>query len=162
MLKFDWNMLWTLIDLLLFFVLMRIFLFKPIKKTIEKRKELIAKQFKDAEDAQLSAQEKLAEYEKKLTCVEDEKKQIIIEAKDSAKVEYGKIIDKAQADAQKLKDDARKQIEAESENAKRAAKEEIASIAMQAAEKVVGANVSAKTDSDIFDEFLNESSENND
>lgn len=162
MLKFDWNMLWTLINLILFFVLMRVFLFKPIKKTLDKRKELIAKQFKDAEDAEQAAQEKLAQYEEKLTSVEDEKKQIILDAKDSAKTEYGRIIDKAQADAQKLKEDARKQIEAESENAKRAAKEEIASLAMQAAEKVVGANVSAKTDSDIFDEFLNESSESND
>lgn len=162
MLKFDWNMLWTLINLILFFVLMRVFLFKPIKKTLDKRKELIAKQFKDAEDAEQAAQEKLAQYEEKLTFVEDEKKQIILDAKDSAKAEYGRIIDKAQADAQKLKEDARKQIEAESENAKRAAKEEIASLAMQAAEKVVGANVSAKTDSDIFDEFLNESSESND
>lgn len=162
MLKFDWNMLWTLINLILFFVLMRVFLFKPIKKTLDKRKELIAKQFKDAEDAEQAAQEKLAQYEEKLTSVEDEKKQIILDAKDSAKAEYGRIIDKAQVDAQKLKEDARKQIEAESENAKRAAKEEIASLAMQAAEKVVGANVSAKTDSDIFDEFLNESSESND
>lgn len=162
MLKFDWNMLWTLINLILFFVLMRVFLFKPIKKTLDKRKELIAKQFNDAEDAEQAAQEKLAQYEEKLTSVEDEKKQIILDAKDSAKAEYGRIIDKAQADAQKLKEDARKQIEAESENAKRAAKEEIASLAMQAAEKVVGANVSAKTDSDIFDEFLNESSESND
>lgn len=162
MLKFDWNMLWTLINLLLFFVLMRVFLFKPIKKTLDKRKELIAKQFKDAENANLEAQDKLAEYEQKLSSVEDEKKQIILDAKDSAKKEYGKIMDKAQADAQKLKEDARKQIETDSQNAKKAAKEEIASLAMQAAEKVVGANVSAETDSAIFDEFLKESSENND
>ena len=40
MLKFDWNMLWTVINLIIFFVLMKVFLFKPIKKTMEKRQEL--------------------------------------------------------------------------------------------------------------------------
>jgi F-type H+-transporting ATPase subunit b len=158
MLKFDWNLLFTVINLLVFFVLMKIFLFKPIKKTMEKRKELIEKQFKDAEDANIAAEAKMADYESRIANVETEAEQIINDAKDSAKVEYGKIIDRAENDAKKLKSDAKKQIEAESESARKAAKEEIASLAMQAAEKVVGANVSDKTNSDIFDEFLNESS----
>ena len=37
------------------------------------------------------------------------------------------------------------------------AREDIANLAMEAAAKVIGANVSAETNSDIFDEFLNES-----
>lgn len=41
------------------------------------------------------------------------------------------------------------------------AREDIANLAMEAAAKVIGANVSAETNSDIFDEFLNESSESN-
>ena len=55
MLKFDLNLLWTVINLIVFFVLMKVFLFKPIKKTLDARKELIAKQFKDAEDANNAA-----------------------------------------------------------------------------------------------------------
>jgi F-type H+-transporting ATPase subunit b len=158
MLKFDFNLLWTVVNLIIFFVLMKLFLFKPIKKTMDARKELIAKQFKEAEDTNANAEQKLADYESKIANFESEGEQIITQAKDSAKVEYNKIIDRAEADAQKLKEQATKQIESEKESARRAAKEEIASLAMQAAEKVVGANVSAKTDSDIFDEFLNESS----
>ena len=48
--------------------------------------------------------------------------------------------------------------ELQAESTKRAVKEEIAQVAIQAAEKVVGREVSTKTDSDIFDEFLNEGS----
>ncbi|MFR5875232.1 MAG: F0F1 ATP synthase subunit B [Eubacterium sp.] len=158
MLKFDFNILWTIINLILFFLLIRFFLFNPIKKTIDKRNELIEKQFKNAEDANAAAEAKMADYESRIANVETEAEQIISDAKDNAKVEYGKIIDRAEMDAKKLKSDAQKQIEAETENARRAAKEQIASLAMQAAEKVVGANVSSQTNSDIFDEFLNESS----
>lgn len=159
MLKFDFNFLWTIINLILFFVLMKLFLFKPIKKVIDARKELINKQFQDADDANAQAEELKQQYEQKLVDADDEKKRIIVEARDSAKVEYNKILDRAQADADKLKADAEKQIALDTESAKRAAKEQIASLAMEAAEKVVGANACAKTDSEIFDEFLNESSD---
>lgn len=61
-----------------------------------------------------------------------------------------------------MKADAQKQISAESQKAMLSAREDIASLAMQAAEKVVGANVSEEQNSAIFDEFLKESSEEND
>lgn len=158
MLKFDLNLLWTVINLIVFFVLMKVFLFKPIKKTLDARKELIAKQFKDAEDANNAAEQKMADYESKIANVQSEAEQIISDAKDNAKVEYGKIISRAEVDTARMKKEAQKQIDTEKESARAAAKEEIASLAMQAAEKVVGANVDDKTNNNILNEFLNESS----
>ncbi len=158
MIKFDFNLLWTIINLIIFYVLMRVFLFKPIKKTIDKRNELIQNQFRQAEDANTAAEEKMADYESKIANAESEAQQIIDDAKVNAKTEYNKIIERAQNDADELKEQNKKQLAVETENARRAAKEEIASLAMQAAEKVVGASISDQTNSDIFDEFLNESS----
>ena len=159
MLKFDWNILFTFVNLIVFYLLMKKFLFGRIKKVMDARKELIQKQFDDAAETEKKADEKLADYESKIANVEAEGEQIIAEARDNAKAEYDKIIERAEADARALKADAEKQIKIDSDNAKKAAKEEIASLAMQAAEKVVGRNVSAETDSDIFDDFLKESSE---
>lgn len=159
MLKFDWNILFTFVNLIIFYLLMRKFLFGRIKKVMDARKELIQKQFDDAAETSKQADEKLADYEAKIADVEAEGEQIIAEAKDDAKAEYDKIIKRAEADAAALKADAEKQIEIDTMNAKKAAKEEIASLAMQAAEKVVGKSVSAENDSDIFDDFLKESSE---
>lgn len=158
MLKFDINFLFTILNLILFFVLMKVFLFKPIKKVMDKRKELIDSQFKQAADVNAEAEQKLADYESRIANVEAEGKQIIADARDSAKVEYDKIIDRANEDAEAIKEQTRKQMAIEQENVRRASKEELASLAMQAAEKVVGMNISPKTDSDIFDEFLNEGS----
>ena len=159
MLKFDWNILFTFVNLIIFYLLMRKFLFGRIKKVMDARKELIQKQFDDAAETAKQADEKLADYEAKIADVEAEGEQIIAGAKDDAKAEYDKIIKRAEADAAALKADAEKQIEIDTMNAKKAAKEEIASLAMQAAEKVVGKSVSAENDSDIFDDFLKESSE---
>ncbi len=108
MLKFDINILWTLINLIIFFVLMKLFLFKPIKKTLDKRKELIEGQFKAAEDKEKKAGELQAEYQSQLSGVEDEKKAIIAEARNNAKGEYDKIVARANDDAVKIKQDAKK------------------------------------------------------
>ena len=159
MLKFDWNILFTLINLVIFYLLMKRFLFKPILKVMNKRKEMINKQFQDADDAKSQALELKKQYEDRLKGADDESERILGEARGNAKTGYSRIIGRAQQDVVKMKEDAQKQIDAESEKAMRNAKENIASLAIEAAEKVVGANVDAEKNSAIFDEFLNESSE---
>ena len=161
MLKFDWNFLIMLFNLVIFFVLMKVFLFKPITRVMEKRKEMINKQFQEADEANAQAQELKKQYEDKIENINDESQRIIGEAKENAKVEASKIIERAEGDADKLLEEAKKQAIIERENEMRAARENIAELAMEAAAKVVGANVSDKTNSDIFDEFLNESSDGN-
>lgn len=162
MLKLDWNILFTLINLVIFYLLMKRFLFKPILKVMNERKEMINNQMQQAEDAKNEAFDLKTQYEDKLRSADEESSKIINEAKQAAKTEYGRILDKAGEDAEKMKENARRQISEESERAKRSAREDIASLAMEAAEKVIGANITPKTDSDIFDEFLNESSDEND
>lgn len=159
MLKFDFNLLWTIFNLIIFYLLMRLFLIKPIRKTLQARKELIDNQFKEAEDTVNAANEKMADYEDKIKNVDTEAKEIISDARDKAKVEYNKILDKANYDAVKMKQEAQKQIKQDTENARRDVKEELAKLAMETAQKVVGESVNAQTDADIYNKFLNESSE---
>ncbi len=159
MLKFDLNFLWTIINLILFFVLMRFLLFKPIKKILTQRQEMIDNQFKDAENAREQADSLKSLYEAELAGVEDEKKQIITDARADAKTEYDKIVNRAQSDADRIKSDARKAAEAETEKARLSVKEGIAQLAMETAAKVVGEKSSAEIDSSIYDKFLNESSD---
>ena len=148
MLKFDFNLLWTIFNLIIFYLLMRLFLIKPIRKTLQARKELIDNQFKEAEDTVNAANEKMADYEDKIKNVDTEAKEIISDARD-----------KANDDAVKMKQEAQKQIKQDTENARRDVKEELAKLAMETAQKVVGESVNAQTDADIYNKFLNESSE---
>lgn len=159
MLKFDLNFLWTIINLILFFVLMRFLLFKPIKKILTQRQEMIDNQFKDAENAKEQADLLKSQYESELAGVENKKNQIINDARSDAKTEYDKIVSRAQNDADKIKSDARKAADAETEKARLAVKEGIAQLAMETAAKVVEEKSSAEIDSSIYDKFLNESSD---
>ncbi len=162
MLKFDLNFVFTLVNLIIFFILIRVFLFKPIQKVIDKRNEMINEQLENADNAQKEANELREQYEAQLSDVEQEKSKILVEARSSAKTEYENIVSRAEADAEKIKAKAKKAADAECEKARLAVKEEIAALAMETVEKVIGDSVSAKTDKEIYDKFLSESSENND
>lgn len=159
MLKFDFNILWALINILILFVLMKLFLFKPVKKVLDKRNAMIEEQFKNAQSKEDSAQELYDSYQAQLSGVEDEKNEIMAKARADAKNEYNEIVKRAEAEAQRLKDDARRASQIETEKARLAVKEEIAKLALDTAEKIIGEKASAQTDSEIYDKFLNEGSD---
>ncbi len=159
MLKFDINALFTLVNLIIFYLLMKKFLFGRIKKVLDARRKMIDEQFKTAKKTNIEANKKLKDYESRIASYKTEGEQIISDAKESAKAEYDKILDRAESDAASLRADAEREIEEEKLAARKASKEELADLAIQAAEKIVEKNVSAETDSAIFDEFLNESSD---
>lgn len=159
MLKFNWNFLFTIINLVIFYILMRKFIFGKILATMDKRKELIQKRFDEADEVNAQAEQLKNDYQEHLDNVESERQDMLAKAKAEAKKEYEKILDKAQSDAERVKDDAKRTAQLETEKARLAVNEEIAELALEAAQKIVGNQACAETDSSIYDEFLNESSE---
>ncbi len=156
MIKFDWNLLFGIIDIIVFYLLMKKFLFGRIKKVMDERRELISKELEEAENKNREADEKLEAYENRISACEEEGRRIIGEAKEKGNAEYDRILAEARADAEELKKSAEAEAKAEGDRAKSEAKEEIAALAIQAAEKIIGSSVNENTDSAIFDEFLNE------
>lgn len=73
MLRLDWNLLFTVINLLLLFVLMKIFLFKPVQKIIAARQAEADKKFDEAAAKQAEADGLKAQYAKSIASVEEEK-----------------------------------------------------------------------------------------
>lgn len=161
MISFDFNIVFTLINLVVFFLLIRFALFKPIKKVLDKREKLIQSQFDEAEEAQKEADKAKADYEEKLKGAEAEKREIIAAAEATAEAEHAEIIEKAEKEAQEMKDTAEAEIEAKREKVKRETRKEIATFALETAEKVIGDSVTRQTDKEIYDKFLNESGEDN-
>ncbi len=158
----DWNFLWTIVNLVIFYFLLKKFLFKPIMKAMDKRKEMIDKQFKDADDAKNDATELKSQYEDKLSGVNEESVEILEKAKGNAKAEYSRIVSGADKEAKRMLDDARKQIDIERDTTLNSVKSDIASLVVSATEKVVGKETDKDNDSRIYDEFLAEAENDND
>lgn len=63
MLRLDINLVFTIINLLVLYFLMKKFLFKPVNNIIAQREEAIKKQFDDADEAQKKADDLKKQYE---------------------------------------------------------------------------------------------------
>ena len=148
MLRLDWNLLFTVINLLLLFVLMKIFLFKPVQKIIAARQAEADKQFDEAAAKQAEADGLKAQYAKSIASVEEEKSKAMQETMKKADAEYQRIVGDAESKAKQIKEDAA--VEAENQKTQI----EIADMVVDAAVKVVGKNSGADVDSSLYNEFL--------
>ena len=60
-----WNLLFTVINVLVLYLLMKKFLFKPVLAVLEKRKEMIASNMEEARKSQQEAEELKTDYEER-------------------------------------------------------------------------------------------------
>lgn len=154
MLKLGWDLVFTIINLVILFLLIRKFLYKPVMGIMEKRQSIIDNQFKSAREAEEKANALKTQWEESMTTVEAEKARILSEANDKAKDEYNRIVANANSEAVKIIDNANKKIAAEKEKTIRDVESQVASIAMLAAAKIVNDKSRELNNSAIYDDFL--------
>ena len=110
MLRLDWNILFNIINLIILYLLMKRFLFKPVNAILEKRQQAADAQFAEADRQKAEAKESQEHYDALVQGAEDEKKRIVADARQEASAEYGRIVseakDKADGIVEKAKADA--------------------------------------------------------
>ncbi|MGN1349506.1 MAG: F0F1 ATP synthase subunit B [Anaerovoracaceae bacterium] len=154
MLTLNWNIFWIVFNIIVLFILLRIFLFKPLNNLAEKRRQLIEGQIEEADTKNKEATELKDRYEASLKGAKEESAQIISSAKERAQVQYNSIIDKANEDAAHIVEQANKAAESDREQILREAKAEIAEMALAAASKVIGSTVDGSSNKKLLDDFL--------
>ena len=92
MIQFNVSLLFTIINLIVFYLLLKKFLFKPVMGIMEKREKMIADGLKNASDSQEEAARLKAEYEKALEGAKAESIQIVEKAKKTAAGESERIL----------------------------------------------------------------------
>ena len=156
MLTFNSGLLWTFVNLIVFFLILKKLLFQPVMGMIEKREQVISGQIEDAEQKNTQAGLLKEKYEAELKNANQEAAMIVKTAKERGKEEYEKILRDAGAEASKIIADASKTIETEREKAVQGIQNEIAQVAIAAASKVIQENVDQASNEKILDDFLRE------
>ncbi len=162
MLNLGWSLVWTIINLIIFYLLMKRFLVGPVLGIMEKRKNLIAQELENAKAAQEKAEELKEHYEGALAGAKEESAQIIEAARADAKSESERMVKEANLEAAKIIENARVTAEQEKENALQGAKSEIAGLALEAARKLLSEGSTEKGNSMLYDEFLAKAGDGND
>ena len=154
MIKIDINLVFTIINLLVLYLLMKKFLFGPIIKVMDVRKAMIDQQFAGAKEQEDQAKALKEQYEGALRSAREESFQIMEQARKEAKAQADKTVEDTQAKVSAMLAKAQEDINTERENAMRQMKDDVASLAMEAAGKIIGKNSGADQDLSLYDQFI--------
>lgn len=158
MIEINMNLVYTIINVIILYLLLRHFLIKPVTDIMEKRKQLIADGLQSAQDAQDGALKMKQEYEAALNGAKQESVQIVENARKSAKAEYDRILEEAGNKADSMIASA-KTIRIEREKTIHELKGEITGLAIASAAKIAGGKSDEERESQLFDQFLRETGE---
>ena len=146
--------IWTILTFLILLMLLSKFAWKPILKALDERERKIKASLENAEKAKEELVHLNVESEKILAEARSKAQQIRADAKVAAEKIGVDIKRQAENHSKKIKDDANNQIQVEKEKAIGEIRNEVVSLSMQVAEKIIGKNLSTDDNQDIIDKSL--------
>ncbi len=156
MLTLNWEIIWTFVNILVLFFLLKFLLFKPVTNMIDKRRKLIEDQLAAAAKSKKEAAEEKQSYAGMIKSANAEADKILKDAKERADQAYQYAMKQAEEDAKARIKQAEKQIEREREQMLQNAKDEVAALASLAAGKLVEKRIDSQTEQNLLDEFIAE------
>ena len=159
LLTLNWKFLFTLITVLVLFIVLKVFFFEKVHRFMVDRENEIRSSIENADNVNKLADEKLQNYEAKIANVEMESRQMLKVARDEAKVQAKEIVDSANEKARNLIDHSQKEIRREQYNARKELKEEVGSLAMMAAEQILEKELSPEDHEEIINKIIEEAEE---
>ena len=130
MLSLDWSIIWNIVNILVLFLLLKHFLFKPITEMMESRTAEIENNLKDAEEQKQKAQDLTAQYQQKLEGAKAEAAQIVSDARQQGQKEYDALLKTAAQDARKEQERSRADMEREREEMLRGVQENVTELVL--------------------------------
>lgn len=159
MLRFDWSLVITVINLIVFYLLMKKFLIDKIYAVMDQRRAAIDEEIERTRVERETAEKLTIQYQDNLQNVQEESRQMLAQAKTDANAEYERIISQADEKAVKIVNEAEQTIRVEREKAIHDMQKEIAGLAIVAAAKIVGEQSNADADRQIYNQFIKETGE---
>ena len=143
-------------NLVILYLFLKKVLFKPVTKFMEERTKSIVDAIDNAEKAKIEAADLKQQYELKLRAAKDEADKIISDSNVRANKEYDVILGAAKHDAQGVMAKAREEIERERTQMLKDIKNQVATLALAAATKVIEVNMDTVKNRALVDKFIDE------
>ena len=149
-----WQMIISILNLVILYLILKKFLFKPVKKTLAERRRQVDDLYGSAEAAKEEAESARAEYVAKLDRADESARDIVARATTRANERAEEIVEEAKTEAERLKRRADEEIAQERKKALNEVKNEISDISVEIAEKVVGREIREEDHREMIDEFI--------
>jgi F-type H+-transporting ATPase subunit b len=150
------TVVFTVINILLLYFILKKILFKPVNKYMTTRSNKIKEALNMAEEAKTKVEKMEAEHQAKLKEMKEQGEEMMASYKKKADKEKEEIISKAKEEADRMIINAREELATEKEQLMASLKDEISTLVLAASEKVLNKNLDEKTNKELIDSFIKE------
>jgi F-type H+-transporting ATPase subunit b len=155
LIELNWTLLMVLITFIVLYLILKKFFFEKVRGFMLAREQKIKDAFDNADAANRVAEERLSEYNAQLADIESERRRILKQAKQQGDETAKEIIAKAEDRASQLIAQAEKEIERERLHAIEGMREQISSLAIYAAEKIIEQKLDAAEQQVVINGVIN-------
>lgn len=156
-----WSIVISLCNLIILFLIIRHFLFKPVNKVLDERQSAIDTDYSNAKTALDNAKKTEDEWNAKIAEADKRADGIIKEAAEVADRRGDEIVAEAKKQADSIVDRARNEMELEKRKSEEAIKKQIADVSVAVAGKLLNREISEEDHHKIIDSFIDEIGEEN-
>lgn len=154
-----WTLIFTWANLLILFLLMKKFFFKPIKNILKQREDEINSLYEKANSSSAEAEKLKNEYENRLKNAKKEASDILNGAVKNAQARGNAIVDDAKKEARGILDKAEREIEQEKNAAVNEIKGDISGLAVNIAQKVIEKDLKKEDHEKMIDDIISKMGE---
>lgn len=156
MFSIDFTFVWTAVNLAIIYFVVNKFLFKRLGAHMEKRANGIAADIEHGMAFKAESEQLKQQHETLVKEASGKQRAMLDEAKAAADKEYARIVIEAKQEATRIINDARSEISREREQMKRELSEDMVSLAIAAASRVMEANMDDDRNRQLVERFLSE------
>ena len=157
-----WQILISLANLTLLFLIIKKFLFKPVNKMLEKRRAALNEQYAAADEAKKSAEQNEQYWKEKVGTAEAEADAIMQNATEKAKYRSEKMLEEAKDRANGIVRQANAEAELERKKATDGIKREIVDVSAALTEKLISREINMEDHRSIIDSVIETIGDDND
>ncbi|WP_433959482.1 F0F1 ATP synthase subunit B [Cytobacillus horneckiae] len=153
------DIIFQLAMFLILLTLIKKFAWGPLMGIMTQREEHIANEITAAEESRVEAKKLLEEQKALLKEARTEAQAMIESAKKQGEVQREEIITTARSESDRMKESAKLEIEQQKEQAVAAIREQVASLSVLVASKVIEKELSAADQEKLINEYIQEAGE---
>jgi len=143
-----------IINFLILLLLLRLFFWRPVLKSLDERKKKIHDELRKIEEGKAEAESLKSKYETQLDYIEEEARLRINKALDEAKKMTDEMKKEAYEESQKIVESARQEVKYQVAKAQQELKEEIIELTIKSTQHLINEKLTSEDDKKIVEDFL--------
>lgn len=157
-----WQILISLCNLLIIFLILKKFLYQPVRRVLQERQSALERQYSEAREAQRLAEENQKAWDEKMQGAKAQADEILKKASERADVRSEQILSDAKEKADGMIRQAQEQAVLEQKKAQTEIKKEIVDISAMLTEKMLAREINTEDHRKMIDDVISEIGEADD